>query len=233
MRPQEQLPQETVERDGIRLNHPAFGSVVVTHSHGGNERMFGSELKHNSRITIAIHEAYQIRSCSVNRQFSSKLITELSFTETQWASFVSSVGRDCGTPCTLEHVRTGTSLERLPTIAGEPDPNKTFRDEMLAQITARLTKIDDQIAKVNALVEAGKANKGQLKEILDTLQTTKTGLKNNVSFIMDQFTEHMEEKTSEAKSQIEAFVSNYAKELGFEAMKGKTLMLDTGEDTHE
>lgn len=215
-------PRPSVIGDTIQT-HPAFGSVVVTNPRGGNDRMFGSATRHNSRITISVHTADLRRHLSNDWIHVDKLLCEFSFTEAQWAQFVASSGRGEGTPCTLEYVpkdslKEDHGLERLPLIGGNPDKSQEFSSELRAAFLERMSAIDAQLAEVSRLMKKGGANKTELKAIEYALYGAKNSLGEHIKFIGDQFTEHMDQERVKAQIEIEGYVSRYAQDLGIQML---------------
>jgi hypothetical protein len=222
-----ELPKVNVNPENrhsdVIYTHPAFATVVVTNPRGGNDRMFGSATRHNSRITISLHEAELNRHLSNDWIHPGKTICEFSLTEAQWAQFVASSGRGEGTPCTLEYVPQGAldkghGLQRIPQIGGEPDKAKEFSKEMKQAFLDRMTAIDSQVKSVEALLIKGGANKTELKAIHGTLLSAKESLAGTIKFIGDQFIEHMDNERTKAQIEIEGYISRYAQDLGLKMM---------------
>jgi hypothetical protein len=197
--------------------------VVVTHQYGGNERMFGSDVEHSSRIVIEIHEAELHRRLSNDNVYPHKTICKLAFSEAQWAAFVSSSGLGVGTPCTLQRVTDGIG-KSVPAIDGDPSQTDMFKQEMAEQLRQRMKAVDEQLRKVDELIIKGKARKTELADIRETLRSTRDRLVSDSVFVVDQFDRHVEKSGVAAKIQIESFASHYAMRLGFDmAKKGHRL----------
>lgn len=118
MRLEEQEP-EVVEvttgahRGSKLLRHPAYGQIGASRTYGGGRALYGSDFRHNSSVTIRISESEVTRDLSRDWPHATREIVEVTLSEAQWATFVSSLNMGEGTQCTLAHVMG----ERKPPIA--------------------------------------------------------------------------------------------------------------------
>lgn len=211
----------------LKVTHPAFGTVVVTHPRGGRSRMFGSRILHDSRIILSIHKAHTTRDLSHDWLSADETVLELEFTETQWAQFVASEGKGCGTPCTFKYLpKDYKGLEIVPEIAGDPDVRPEYHEELGEAVRKELESIRDSKAVLNEALESGKINKATLRQALSALDNASYRLAGTAQFIAKSFKEHMEEATSEAIMNVEGYAQKYARDLGLEVLKKTAERLD-------
>lgn len=232
MKRKEQLPTVTETNrldDGssLKIEHPAFGTVVVTNPRGGRSRMFGSRVLHDSRITLSIHKAHMTRDLSHDWLSADETVLELEFTETQWAQFVASEGRGCGTPCTFKYLPKGyNGLEIVPEISGDPDVRPEYHKELGDAVLRELASISDSKAVLYEALESGKINKATLRQAITALDNASYRLAGTAQFIAKSFKDHMEEATTEAIMNVEGYAQKYARDLGLEVLKKTAERLD-------
>lgn len=204
----------------LKIEHPAFGTVVVTHPRGGRSRMFGSRILHDSRITLSVHKAHTVRDLSHDWLSADETVMELEFTETQWAQFVASEGKGCGTPCTFKYLpKDADGVEVVPEIAGDPDVRPEYHDELGQAVRKELESIRESKVVLNEALESGKINKATLRQAISALDNASYRLAGTAQFIAKSFKEHMEEATSEAIMNVEGYADKYMRDLGLEVLK--------------
>lgn len=204
----------------LRLEHPSFGTVVVTNPRGGRSRMFGSRILHDSRICLTVHKAHTTRDLSHDWLSANEIVMSLEFTETQWAQFVASEGRGTGTPCTFKYLpKDSKGLEVVPEIAGDPDVRPEYHNELGEAVRKELESIRDSKAILNEALESGKINKATLRQAISALDNASYRLAGTAQFIAKSFKEHMEEATTEAIMNVEGYAEKYARDLGLEVLK--------------
>lgn len=208
------------QENALKVTHPAFGTVVITHPRGGRSRMFGSRILHDSRITLSIHKAHTIRDLSHDWLSANETVLELEFTETQWAQFVASEGKGCGTPCTFKYLpKDYKGLEIVPEIAGDPDIRPEFHDEIQRVMYKEMESVRKARDNIQASLDSGKGSKASLRDAIDALDGVSVRLASNVRFVAKSFKEHMEEATTEAIMNVEGYAQKYTRDLGLEVLK--------------
>jgi hypothetical protein len=195
--------------DDTRYDHPAFGCISITRSHGGNGRLFMSDVDHHHLICLEVATANMSRGLNHDKHFQGKTIVRLAMTPLQFAELVGNMSQGSGTPCTLEWVK-GDGM--LPPIHGESSTRR-FSKEAKAEFLKLAKQIDEVVTDTRkALVEA-KLSKPKQDAILAPLILIQRTLSSNLPFMQDMFSESLEKIVSEAKSIVES----YAAERGLEA----------------
>lgn len=201
------------------INHPAYGVISLSRPSGGSCEMFGSDLKHNSRVTITINRAEENRSLNTSWIHSRKELIEIDMTEHQWAKFVSSAGMS-PTPCTLRHVpEEGFKLKRVPEIHNQSGAKEKASSEFAAKMNKFLDKGSELIEELSDLVAAGKANKKQLLSLLSKANASYVRLGSDAAFAVECFEEEMENIVESGRSEIDAHITNLALRTGIEFLK--------------
>ena len=200
------------------FTHPAFATCSIVRT-SGQARLFNSEFRHQHYITLRIHKAEQHRHLCRNWIHSGMTQIEVSFSEAQFATMITSMGVGEGTPCTLERM----AGENVPAIVGGESSKQQHANEMvehMAEVHERIAELEQQIA------EAKMTNK--LKNaLMASLSSIATSVGANLKFVADSFTNHMEQVTEEAKVEI----TGYAQKVDSTLKKPlKLLEVDDGDD---
>lgn len=185
--------------------HPSYGVIGITRWQGSGTRLFGSDFIHRVGLTLTIKTAERHRSLSNDWYHGRKEIIQISLSEAQWATLVSSVGQGEGVPCTLEYVQ-GKRLSIIP--APKDSRVKQFGDEM----RRRFDGIRETVKALRQRITEGKTGKETLRMIDSIEQATV----NNTEFGTEQFDRHMEKTIERAKSEI----AGHALRLGLAEGKG-------------
>lgn len=204
------------------LEHPAFGNVVVTHWHGSGrgQRLFGSDLGHNSGMTLCFSECDMHRGLSNDHHYSRNIILKVDISESQWARIVSSTGNGGGTPVTIRERCVGP-LKSMPAIAApEASKREVHGEEMATSLRKAMKTAQDAAAKLGELLEKpGSISKTELKAIYAQLSRPIDYLPGTVQFIYDQFAEATEKVAEDSKLEIEAHIMGMATLLGLEQLR--------------
>lgn len=211
---------ETIDAPGgqrTRYSHPAYGVVRVSRQ-TGHRTLFGSALKHQHYVALEISAAVLDRHLSNNWIHPRGTLIEVHLSEAQWASMISSVGNGSGTQCTIsEAPPPGTPARLVPDMPSDP-VKKTFAGEMRKMVQSH---IDDARAIAKTLIECvavGRAGKGDLKDMSHRMQVLIDKMSSNAAFIQEQFAETMEQSVEQAKSEIDGYLNERAREIGLAAL---------------
>ena len=98
--------EPTTDEHGYEV-HPAWGMMTlhrgqIMHGGGHGAVLFDSDVTHHHVITVSLHEARRKRDLNHDHKMAGKRISEVVFSESQWAAFVASSGQGMGVPCTIE-----------------------------------------------------------------------------------------------------------------------------------
>lgn len=194
--------------------HPAFGNIRVSRVSGRNY-LFGSDVEHNHYITVSISECDHERSLSNDWYHSGKELISIAMTEMQWGQFVSSFNQGSGTPVTLEYIQG----KRIPSLPKPAEVVSVFKNEVKATANSSLASLQEAINQLKAALvpKAKTPNKGELNAMLEKLESSFRQFTNSLPFIEEQFTETVEAKLTEAKSEFEGFMNSRLQEMGLAA----------------
>lgn len=196
-----------------REREPYMGIVRVGRC-SGSAHLFDSDVQHQHFIYLEVCEADIERHLSMNWIHSGKQIVGVWMSEMQWAHFVSSFNQGEGSPCTIRHIMGKQMAEPM-----KPQEEKSkFESEMRQSTASALQYLNTAKSKIDAVLEPGakQLNKGELKEILRSVEFSIAEFTNCIPFVEKQFTEHLETKIVEAKTEFEGYMNQRLKEYGLE-----------------
>jgi len=84
-----------------------------------------------------------------------------------------------------------------------------------------LLKTNAGLDKVRTMIEGTSLSAKAKKEILMALEVAGYGVTSSVKFVAEQFGEHMEKVTEDAKTEVEAYVSSIVSRTGLAVLKGE------------
>lgn len=196
--------------------HPAYGQIRANRV-SGQAILYGSDFVHHHFITITISESELHRGFSSDKEYAKQELIEVSLSEAQWATFISSINCGMGVPCTLEHV----ARERKPRIAGIANRKKQYADEHAETLKDAIGHIEELALMVNASklsVKAKEALAGRARMAIQEIAC-------NLGFVEKQFEEHMEKNVEKAKVEVNAYVTGTIARAGLAAIAGNTELL--------
>lgn len=221
----DQEPVRVKRGDEEIETHPAYAMIGASRV-SGSTRLFGSEFKHEHFVTISIRAAELHRSLSRDWHFARDEYIEVALSESQWASFVSSMNMGNGVPCTLEH----KDMQSIPAITGQAQTKTTFK----AEFKETMEKSISALEKLTSLIGECKLSEKAKKELFDSVRMAKQHIESNIPFVANQFSEHMEDTVEKMKTEVGAYIQSVISRTGIEALKGTTpVMLDMPEDMKE
>ena len=198
------------------IKHPSFGKIGLSRrSANGVSPLFGSNIQHQHTITLTIHSAELDRKLNNDWVHSTGQLIEIELSGSQYAEMISSFNMSDGIPCTIRSFNG----EHYPDPPYD-SPVDIFQREFSAKMK-NLGKecesiVEDAVKMLKEKPSIGKSDReflmGAIKKLIQEVSA-------NVPFVSQQFIESMEKTVSQAKNEIETFVTNKITSLGIEAMK--------------
>jgi hypothetical protein len=212
-------PTLTLERKGQCephevYDHPAFGTIVMTHPTGGHQDLFGSDVGSMGCVRIAIHKATLHRDLSRDWVFPDMApLVAIEMTHAQFAMFITGAGRGEGTPVTLIRA-SDTPAKQVPPIKRIENKQDVFKREIKRAAEERLESMSRDVDRLQALIDSGKLSIKAVREVVRSLQINLQNAPSNLAFVVESAEEALEEATSNAKIEVEAFIDARARSLG-------------------
>lgn len=192
--------------------HPAFGSIRAARitSNPGSV-LFDSEIRHPQFVRVTI--GHMSRRRDLNRDWlhpERGAVAEVDMSESQWASFVSSVNTSA-VPCTLRLTET---CQDVPVLPFAPRLEQSAKETGAA---ARKAFADIEAAFAVLRDLDPKAGVKARREAMHSLGVRIANAPSNVEFASRSLTEHTENVVQKARADIEAMMDASALRLGIEA----------------
>lgn len=200
--------------------HPSW--IVVGAYRGSVSRpgaaLFDSDIRHQHVVTVRVSEARRKRELNYDWIGGGKQLMEFTFSEAQWASFVSAMNSGSGVPATLDW--HGEEIPRAPY-----DPRLAYS---IDEVRGAAKKAQEDVKRAFEAYREKKTvgNLRHLEAMIDNLPA-------NIAYAAESLTEHAENVVQRAKADIEAFVINKAEQLGLSPADIGTPQLGPGSTEEE
>jgi hypothetical protein len=212
------------------IAHPAFAVIGASRVNSTGHTLFQSEFKHQSFITIRIKGARVARGLS-NDRITSAADTNLPYievdlSESQWATFVSSMNVGEGVPCTMTYRR---DVGYIPQIPEPPERKEQFTSEMRETLQDSI----EHLKKIEKALEGAKITGKLRDELMGHVRMAKQEIQSNMPFVEKQFAEHVENTVESAKQEIHGYMVGQLQRAGLTALAGNgnlPLQLDDKKD---
>jgi hypothetical protein len=193
--------------------HPSFGLVSISRvQSGGGRHLFESPFGHQHFITLSIKRARRQRT-DLHDDFlmADEELVEVSMSEVQFATMVTSLNMGQGTPCTISRF-DGRLVDEPPA----PITKKTFEKEGKEHFTDLVKMAKELEGLVNMKPADVKAPEREKIRILalHLLQ----GLTCNMEFFQKQFQQTMDKVVGVAKAEIQAHIAAVVQGAGLKAL---------------
>lgn len=203
----------------MKKEHESYGMIDIARFTGGNCQFFGSDLRHNSGISITISSASLKRDLPHEWYFPEETLFEIELSNNQFIDAITSGMNTSGVPCTIKRIGS----KGVPQIDHALDKREPFRDDMIETHE----KYKDRIDSILEMLE-GNIGKRKTSEIKHELNILKSHIAGNSNFVMKSFNEAMEKTVTEAKHSVANYIDTKVHALGIEHLK-KDLQITMGE----
>lgn len=207
--------------DRATYSHDAFATATMTIIQGGNDSLFGSDLKHNQRVRIEIQRATIERSLSndwIHGSMSSlRSLVTFEMSHAQFAQFITSQGNGSGTPVTLRYAPPpGTPTIEMPGIKNIESKAEVYRREIKDSARKQLEAMQVEIDKFGAMLATGKVNLKEAREIHKHMGWKMGNLPGNMEFVVEQAEVALEKAQSASMIEIEAYMGHALRRVGLD-----------------
>ena len=200
--------EENDSLQGDRFKHPSFGTISFTRTQGSHSQaLFGSSIKHNHAILVRISHAEKHRSTAHDYIFSRGPIIEAYMSPTQFADALTGHGSGGESPITLQFTEKDGDIEQ-----------PSFENKRLQFEKDFFKRAEDIVKQINETIEKAKDKKAP-QWLVHDMEITKSWLKSNIPFLAEQFAEQMDKTVTEAKAEVEAYVTSVIQQTGLEALE--------------
>jgi hypothetical protein len=189
-------------------SHPAFGVIRASRFQGGHFQLFGSPIKHNGGVTIQLSKAVEYYSLHRSWMHGTETIAEITLSEAQWATFVSTLNVGSGVPCTVRMAAEGP-LDPKPLIQEDSWAEKRSAD-LRDKVAEDLGRLREAVRELDEVLKRPTIRKSDLQTVRHLLLKAVDQAPGSYQFAADSVTEHTEELVQAAKAEVSAFVTRMA-----------------------
>lgn len=225
MRTNFEHPETKDGSHGTVTTHPAYGQISASRRYGGRMTLYGSDFVHDSTVSITISLSELHRSLSRDWNHPRQEVIEVVLSESQWATFVSSMNMGSGPCCTIQHIEG----DRKPWIPLPEDRKKQYGAEFVDTLNDAIKRIDDAMVKVSSSGLSAKKS----AEVISELKMAKQEIQSNLPFVAKSFDENMEDTVEKAKQEIHGYLNGQIARAGLTALQTSrdVLTLESNEDS--
>jgi ElaB/YqjD/DUF883 family membrane-anchored ribosome-binding protein len=207
-------------------NHESYGMISLTKSSSSKAlSLFGSSIKHSEVITLRINRGEIDRKLNQDWFHSKEQLIEVRMSHSQFAELITTFNRGEGTPCTLTYVG-GKRMEEPQYVSKAQQASNEFKNKMV-NLT---TKLKNLMENSDEILDKKTVSKGDRDILKSELRSLMQEIQSNLPFMADQFTEQMDKTVSEAKAEIEAFITNRIEDKGLLGTPTANLLLGGKKD---
>lgn len=209
------LPGDKIS-DHIEI-HPAYAQISAARI-SGNTVLYQSDFNHHHYIRISIKRSELHRSLNKDWPFTREEYIEVSMSEAQWATFISTLNSGAGASCTLNKFNG----ELVPGIEKIDNTKTKFKSETKRLFANLLTGLRSLQTKIE---ETKLTNKIKI-DLTHSIAAIEANLLSNFDFMAKSFDEHMENTVESAKVEIEAYLQHQITKAGLESLSTPLLSSD-------
>jgi hypothetical protein len=126
-----------------------------------------------------------------------------------------------GVPCTINSI----GYKGIEPVPERTSVMKRIRDDFNAEVTDRVTELEDKLKDLRKTLAETKLSKVQQDKLLDSFREYGRMFSSHAPFLLDQFEEAVEKTVVGAKSEMDAFVTHAIMKTGLEALKNQAPVL--------
>lgn len=194
--------------------HPAFGLVRFSRVTGGDSKLFGSELVSGSFIRLTITKACEIWRLSSKSFFGGDTVAEVDMTASQFAELITTMNIGSGVPGTLRFV-DGKQVDDFD--------DQTTVHEMIKEDIKKDTKEISDLAHSLAVelkdtLDQTNLSKAKKEALMEIVFRIRQAIDSNMPFVLDQYQKAAQKINTNAKAELEAFVTARVTALGIQSL---------------
>lgn len=197
--------------------HPSFGMASFNRI-SGQTYLVGSEFTHQHFMSLTISRAKHARELARDWWFAQEELIEIWMSEAQFCEMISRPNIGGGVNVTLRRVN-GKPVPKPPA----PDMRERFTADMEKNAKECVASLQSAMKELSQAIDSGKIGKTALRGVLDKLQTAASSIDVGIPWVAEQFAESMESIVGQAKTEIEAHVSQTAMRIGIDQMRAQAI----------
>lgn len=200
-----------------KKKHPAYGLVGFHRQTGGNKRLFGSQVKPNTTISLRVYQASVEHDLSRDSYYPETMLplVEVELSPNQFAELLTTMNVGHGIPCTIKTIQ-GKRIEDIPE-TDKPEVQKIQEgfEEKLVDLSESLAEGRKEVAELLKKKSLTKEDKARIDWILGKAHQE---VQSNMPFVMEQFSRSTQKIVTQAKAEVDAFAAHAIQVTGLEAI---------------
>jgi hypothetical protein len=211
-----EITSKQVEKpfDGLDHSHPSFGMIKVGRVSGAGRRLFGSDVKVDSLISLQISGASVRQDLGTEWYASENEIIQVYLTPVQYAEMISSPDTS-GVPCTIRFSeKLGQIVPR--TIDTATEYVQSHIEKQVAELKENVSTASKDLMEL--LAKKGAFTKDDKKAVEDLFKKTLGDVTSGIPHYEKELYEKIERAKMEAKNQIESHISHAINNAGVAAL---------------
>jgi hypothetical protein len=211
--------------------HPSYVVVGFSRVTGGDRRFFGSSVTSPSFIRLKVNPAKRQNRYGSDKVYATQVpLIEIDFSPAQFAEMITTMNVGTGT-CGTMGLFNGKQIPQTVEKQVEAERAHTYlKDSVITKITSFRTQANN-IRKI--LEEKATITKTDRRELAGLLETMMMEVERNMPFYFEQVHEGIQKMVSQAKSEVDAFVTAAVMHTGLEALRSNFPKLGMGGDVPE
>jgi hypothetical protein len=210
-----------------RERHESYGLIGISRQTGGHgaRHLFGSRVQyHPVTMCLRIKRAERAFSndLSYDRFHSRELLAEIEMSAAQFADMVTNMNVGDGVPCSIRYVN-GVEMEPVP------EGHRAEQHLIVEKFTESMGAIREDAAPLIKQLDAvlakrsiGKKDRETIAGLFERLLRKQS---DSAPYTLGMFNESVDKLATEAKREVEAFMSSIVHSAGLDAIKGKAVDL--------
>lgn len=191
---------------GVSYSHPSFCQIQASRVSGGASNLYGSRASHQHKVAIRIFTSKHIVEDYFQERFfgDRKEIIEVEMTESQWATFISTMNVGMGTPCTLGRLQG----ERIPPPPIPVSHKEHFDEQVKDKYRKILKELNEKLNKALEQIDEMKISNKMKESLKKNIALPFQHFESNSEFFVECMEEEKEKIVTTAKQEIEAAVTH-------------------------
>jgi hypothetical protein len=227
----------TVRKDdgpigGTIKTHPAFGLLSFHRVSGGDENLFGSEIKHGQFINMTLVPGEELRSLSRDWYLGkSRPLVKVRMSAAQFAELITSMNVGSGVPVTIDYV--ADEMGYRPGIADTDTFHETLQSELKKEVQDAFADTEKLLKTLEETLAKSGLSKVKQKELTDIANRIQSSVKSSMPYILEQYQEDAEKIGAKAKAEVEAWTMHAVMKAGLESLlnqKSAPQQLESGQE---
>jgi len=206
--------------DDQEFSHESYGMMGFSRISGSSGRMFGSALPNqNTFIRLRIMRASRTHRLGGDWYHGDqRSLVEVDITPAQFAELLTTMNHGDGIPCTLRFA-DGRQMEPCPEEKLEAQQVRDDFKVKTAQIARNMEESKKRIDEIMGKKTISKADREEVEQLLGLIIQD---VRSNMPFCLDQFHKATGKIVTNAKAEIESFVTHAVMTAGYKSMGAGT-----------